>query len=78
MYLLVGGVEAIVAGSFVGLMYAGSCLRSLMWKLANSSFSIGAVFKAGYFNISTWIPLVWGVTNTLILILSSFAIQGGL
>ncbi|KAF1983093.1 hypothetical protein K402DRAFT_424101 [Aulographum hederae CBS 113979] len=38
----------------------------------------GAIYNAGYFRMSTWIPLAWGVTNTLVLILSSFAIQGGL
>ncbi|CCX05087.1 Similar to Uncharacterized protein YPR153W; acc. no. Q06537 [Pyronema omphalodes CBS 100304] len=39
---------------------------------------IGAVFKAGHFRMSTWIPLVWGTINVLVLVLSSFSLQGGL
>lgn len=39
---------------------------------------IGGVYQAGYFEMSTWIPFVWAVINTLVLILSSFAIYGGL
>ncbi|KIW02414.1 uncharacterized protein PV09_06232 [Verruconis gallopava] len=39
---------------------------------------VGAVYTAGYFRMSTWIPFVWALINTLVLILSSFAIQGGL
>lgn len=40
--------------------------------------SIGAVYQSGYYRMSTWIPFVWAFINTLVLILSSFAIQGGL
>lgn len=39
---------------------------------------LGAVYKAGDFRMSTWIPLVWALINVLVLILSSFSIQGGL
>jgi hypothetical protein len=41
-------------------------------------YSIGGVYTAGYFRMSTWIPFSWGIINALVLILSSFAIQGGL
>jgi hypothetical protein len=39
---------------------------------------LGGVYQAGSFEMSTWIPFVWAVINTLVLILSSFAIYGGL
>lgn len=39
---------------------------------------LGGVYQAGYFEMSTWIPFVWAVINALVLILSSFAIYGGL
>ncbi|KAF1997148.1 integral membrane protein [Amniculicola lignicola CBS 123094] len=39
---------------------------------------LGAVYQAGYFKMSTWIPFVWAFINALVLILSSFAIHGGL
>jgi Putative transmembrane protein 170 len=58
-YLLVAGMEAVFAGSVVGLM-------------------LGAVYKAGDFKMSTWMPLLWGLLNVSVLILSSFRIQGGL
>jgi hypothetical protein len=45
-------------------------------KLTRSS--LGAVYNAGYFRMSTWIPFVWSLINVLVLILSSFSIQGGL
>ncbi|KAK4945768.1 hypothetical protein LTR10_015116 [Elasticomyces elasticus] len=39
---------------------------------------LGAVYNAGYFAMSTWTPLFWGVINMLVLVVSSFRIQGGL
>ncbi|KAL2257547.1 hypothetical protein VTK26DRAFT_9497 [Humicola hyalothermophila] len=39
---------------------------------------VGATYIAGGFHMSTWIPFVWGWVNVLILIVSSFRIQGGL
>ncbi|CAG8955011.1 hypothetical protein HYFRA_00007022 [Hymenoscyphus fraxineus] len=39
---------------------------------------LGAVYNAGYFKMSTWLPFVWASINVLIVILSSFSIQGGL
>ncbi|KAI5208743.1 hypothetical protein E4T38_02777 [Aureobasidium subglaciale] len=39
---------------------------------------LSGVYTAGYFRMSTWIPFSWGIINSLVLILSSFAIQGGM
>lgn len=39
---------------------------------------LGAVYNAGYFRMSTWTPLLWGIINMLVLVVSSFRIQGGL
>ncbi|KAH8805581.1 hypothetical protein F5884DRAFT_451893 [Xylogone sp. PMI_703] len=39
---------------------------------------LGAVYNAGYFKMSTWIPFAWAWINVVVLILSSFSIQGGL
>ncbi|PYI23637.1 hypothetical protein BO86DRAFT_416485 [Aspergillus japonicus CBS 114.51] len=58
-YLAIGGIEALLAGSIVGLV-------------------LGAVYEAGNFRMSTWIPLLWGGINVLVLILSSFPMPGGL
>jgi hypothetical protein len=41
-------------------------------------FRLGGVYTAGFFRMSTWIPFTWGITNALVLILASFAIQGGM
>ncbi|KAF2735993.1 hypothetical protein EJ04DRAFT_463962 [Polyplosphaeria fusca] len=57
---------AVVAG--LEGMIAGSVVGGLL----------GAVYQAGYFKMSTWIPFVWALVNALVLILSSFAIHGGL
>ena len=59
VYLLIAGLEAVLAGSVVGVV-------------------LGAVYQAGYFKMSTWMPLLWGLLNVGVLILSSFSIQGGL
>ncbi|KAM3081923.1 hypothetical protein ACMFMG_004386 [Clarireedia jacksonii] len=59
VYAFVGGIEALLAGSLVGLI-------------------LGAVYNAGYFRMSTWIPFVWSLINVLVLILSSFRVEGGL
>lgn len=39
---------------------------------------LGAIYNAGDFKMSTWVPFTWALINVLILILSSFSIQGGL
>ncbi|KAI0143560.1 integral membrane protein [Xylariaceae sp. FL1272] len=39
---------------------------------------LGAIYQAGCYEMSTWIPFVWGIINTLVLIVSSFTIQGAL
>jgi hypothetical protein len=59
VYLTVGGIEALLSGSLVGLI-------------------VGAVYNAGYFKMSTWMPFLWGLINCLVVILGSFRIQGGL
>ncbi|KAI6767093.1 hypothetical protein HG531_011453 [Fusarium graminearum] len=59
IYLVVAGLEAVMAGSIVGLV-------------------LGAVYSAGYYEMNTWIPCTWGFINVLVLIISSFSIQGGL
>lgn len=50
----------------------------LMGELWWGGGSLAAVYNAGDFRMSTWIPCVWGVINMLVLILSSFSLQGGL
>ncbi|KAJ9425563.1 hypothetical protein QL093DRAFT_2247073 [Fusarium oxysporum] len=59
IYLVIAGLEAVMAGSIVGLV-------------------LGAVYSAGYYEMNTWIPCTWGFINVLVLIISSFSIQGGL
>ncbi|KAF2481725.1 hypothetical protein BDY17DRAFT_317476 [Neohortaea acidophila] len=39
---------------------------------------LSGVYVSGYFRMSSWIPFTWGIVSALVLILSSFAIQGGL
>jgi hypothetical protein len=39
---------------------------------------LGGVYKLGSYEMSTWIPCVWGAISVLVLIISSFSIQGGL
>ncbi|PIA94258.1 hypotheticalsprotein [Cercospora beticola] len=39
---------------------------------------LAGCYTAGFFRMSTWIPFAWGITNSLVLILASFAIQGGM
>jgi len=61
---------------------SGHYLREMFLNISSSKpnqlYSIGGVYNAGYFRMSTWIPFVWALINTLVLILSSFAIQGAL
>lgn len=59
VYTAVGGIEAMLAGSVVGLI-------------------LSAVYHAGFFSMSTWIPFVWALVNVLVVVLASFSIQGGL
>lgn len=59
VYLVLGGLEAFLSGSVVGVI-------------------LGAVYNAGYFKMSTWTPLFWGIINMLVLVVASFRVQGGL
>ncbi|ORY69726.1 uncharacterized protein BCR38DRAFT_333831, partial [Pseudomassariella vexata] len=59
VYAITAGVEALFAGSIVGVI-------------------LGAVYHNGEFLMSTWIPFVWAWINVLVLVVSSFSIQGGL
>lgn len=58
-------------------MSAGQTVDQHMCLLIPMS-RLGGVYQAGYFEMSTWIPFVWAIINMLVLILSSFAIYGGL
>ncbi|KAJ6134429.1 hypothetical protein N7523_000751 [Penicillium sp. IBT 18751x] len=60
-YSVVAGLEGLLAGSIVGLV-----------------FVLGAVYEAGNFRMSTWVPLIWAGVNVMVLILTSFPMQGGL
>jgi hypothetical protein len=62
----VPAVYIVVAG--IEAFLAGSMVGGLL----------GGIYTAGYFRMATWIPFVWGLINTMVLILSSFAIQGWL
>jgi hypothetical protein len=53
-------------------------LREADYLLQFFPSSLAAIYNAGYFKMSTWIPFVWGLINALTVILSSFAMQGGL
>ncbi|KAJ5218418.1 uncharacterized protein N7498_000517 [Penicillium cinerascens] len=39
---------------------------------------LGAVYEAGNFRMSTWVPMIWGGVNVMVLIMTSFPMQGGL
>ncbi|KAI5840060.1 hypothetical protein DFP73DRAFT_196229 [Morchella snyderi] len=41
-------------------------------------FILAAVYNAGFFRMSTWIPFVWSIINVMVLLISSFSLQGGL
>ncbi|KAF2634798.1 hypothetical protein P280DRAFT_554324 [Massarina eburnea CBS 473.64] len=66
-FIWITPVVYLVVGGLEGFI-AGSVVGGLL----------GGVYQAGYFRMSTWIPFVWALVNALVLILSSFAIHGGL
>ena len=59
-------VYAVVGG--MEAFVAGSVVGGLL----------GGVYTAGYFEMTTWMPFFWALISVLVLVLSSFAIQGGL
>jgi hypothetical protein len=83
VYLVVAGIEAVVSGTIVGVM---SVLRGLLRgevlthprEDADCCGRLGAVYQAGYYEMNTWVPCIWGFISVLTLIISSFSIQGGL
>jgi hypothetical protein len=78
-YGIVAGAEALMAGSIVGLMSVSHVHPTgFPSAAADARDRVGASYVAGKFTMSTWIPFVWGWVNLLVLIVSSFTIQGGL
>ncbi|KAJ5365123.1 hypothetical protein N7517_008009 [Penicillium concentricum] len=62
----------------VPLVY--SIIAGLEGLLAGSIVGVvlGAVYEAGNFRMSTWLPMIWGGVNVMVLIVTSFPMQGGL
>ncbi|KAH3900910.1 May24p SCDLUD_002370, partial [Saccharomycodes ludwigii] len=57
IYLLVGGCQALISGTCIGLLTA-------------------AIYRAGLFSMSTWIPLSLAVVQILFNALTSYRIYG--
>lgn len=86
-YALIAGFEGLLAGTLVGLMYVWLCFAPMSVAVSvcmglpadhPPTRRVGASYLVGDFNMSTWIPFVWGWVNVMVLIVSSFRIQGGL
>ncbi|KAL8388624.1 hypothetical protein RB595_009108 [Gaeumannomyces hyphopodioides] len=62
------------------LVHLGAAGLALTMHLGKrwSNWNLGAVYRSGPFVMSTWVPFTWGWINVLVLIISSFSIQGGL
>ena len=78
IYCVVAGIEAALAGSVVGLMYDYQKCTPRHIARADLSDRSAAIYNAGGFRMSTWIPFVWSLASLLIVVVSSFSIQGGL
>ncbi|KAK4114176.1 hypothetical protein N656DRAFT_576076 [Canariomyces notabilis] len=62
----------------VPLVYAFVAAAEALMAGSVVGLIVGAGYLAGGFTMTTWIPFVWGWVNVLVLIVSSFRIQGGL
>ncbi|KAJ5777165.1 hypothetical protein N7520_000411 [Penicillium odoratum] len=62
----------------VPLLYA--VVSGLEALLAGSIVGVvlGQIYDSGNFRMSTWVPMIWAGVNVMVLILTSFPIQGGL
>jgi hypothetical protein len=49
---------------------------NMQWLIDTNS--LGAVYNAGYFRMSTWIPFIWALINVMVIIVTSFTMQAGL
>ncbi|KAK8048659.1 hypothetical protein PG994_010389 [Apiospora phragmitis] len=80
IYALIAGIEALFTGTVTGVVsVAPSSIRWPNSRICTDSLgSVGAVYLNGNFVLSTWVPFIWGWINVLVLVVSSFSIQGGL
>ncbi len=65
-----------VSGECGGVDVSGVCLEGE--GSAYGDYRLGAIYNAGGFRVSTWIPFIWSLASLLVLVVSSFSIQGGL
>ena len=55
------------------------CFLALFaWLTDDQMTRLGAVYEAGNFRMSTFVPMIWGGVNVMVLIVTSFPMQGGL
>ncbi|KAL1977296.1 hypothetical protein VTN31DRAFT_155 [Thermomyces dupontii] len=92
--IIYGGVHLVVAVFAVAMQWRNWKSLRMLWTvplvyltisglealLAGSATGLllGAIYEAGNFTMTTWMPLVWAVINILVVILSSFPMQGAL
>lgn len=85
LYSVVAGLEGLLAGSIVGLVcvfriLCEACVFPSLfaWFTDDLMNRLGAVYEAGNFRMSTFLPMIWGGVNVMVLIVTSFPMQGGL
>ncbi|KAL2753390.1 hypothetical protein ACRALDRAFT_1082986 [Sodiomyces alcalophilus JCM 7366] len=60
------------------IIYVGVAMAQGLMAGSIVGVILAAVYNAGFFSMSTWLPALWGLINVLVLIISSFSIQGAL
>lgn len=78
IYSITAGLTGLLAGSIIGLVCVFIAVQRIGWVGWLMINRLGALYEAGNFRMSTWLPLIWGGVNVMVLILTSFPMYGGL
>lgn len=65
----------------MSILEFGTCVADLCWGFGLTDYCVvrlGSVYEAGNFRMSTFLPMIWGAVNVMVLIVTSYPMQGGL
>lgn len=65
----------VIGGTWILLAYGLVAGIEALISGSITGLMIGAIYKAGLFGMSTWIPFVWGLLQVLFMVITSYSMM---